>query len=78
MDIAMKFCMENVPCLQGKLGKSGNESKTKASTRESIRTCGEKENYKFLEILESDIIKQIDMKRKIRKYYRRGTRHKAP
>ena len=46
----------------------------KLSNQESIRTLGEKENYRFLVILEADTIKQVDMKEKIRKYHLRRTR----
>ena len=35
---------------------------------------GEKENYKYLEILEVDTIKQAEMKKKIRKEYLRQTK----
>ena len=35
---------------------------------------GEKENYKYLGILEADVIKQAEMKEKIRKEYLRRTR----
>ena len=41
---------------------------------EKIRTPGEKETYKYLEILEADIIKQEVMKEKIKKEYFRRTR----
>ena len=33
--------------------------------QEKIRTVGEKESYKCLEILEADTIKQMEMKEKI-------------
>ena len=35
------------------------------SNQEKIGTLGEKEAYKYLEILEADIIKQTEMKEKI-------------
>ena len=35
------------------------------SNRKKIRTLGEKENYKYLGILEADSIKQVEMKEKI-------------
>ena len=37
------------------------------SNQECIRTFGEKENYKYLEILEADTIKQLDMEEKSEK-----------
>ena len=42
--------------------------------QEKIRTHGEKEVYKYLGILEADIIKQVEMKEKIKKEYLRRTR----
>ena len=42
--------------------------------QEKIRTLGEKENYKYLGILEADTIKQTEMKRKVKKEYLRRTR----
>ena len=42
--------------------------------QDKIRTHGENETYKYLGILEADIIKLVDMKDKIRKEYLRRTR----
>ena len=42
--------------------------------KDKIRTLGEKETYKHLEILEADTIKQVEMKDKIKKEYLRRTR----
>ena len=42
--------------------------------QEKLRTLGEKENYKYLGILETDTIKQQEMKEKIKKEYLRRTR----
>ena len=39
-----------------------------------IRTLGEKEMYKYLDILEANTIKQVEMKEKIKKEYLRRTR----
>ena len=41
--------------------------------QEKIKTPGEKENFKYLRILEADTIKEVDMKEKITKEYRRYT-----
>ena len=38
------------------------------------RTLGEKETYKYLGILEADIIKQVEMKEKIQKEYLRRSK----
>ena len=40
----------------------------------NIRTLGEKETYKYLGILEPDIIKQVEMREKIEKEYLRRAR----
>ena len=42
--------------------------------QEKMRTLGEKEAYKYLEILEADTIRQVKMKEKIKKEYHRKTR----
>ena len=42
--------------------------------QDKIRTLGEKETYKYLGILETDKIKQVEMKEKIKKEYPRRTR----
>ena len=42
--------------------------------QEKIRTLGEKENYKYLGILEMDIVKQVVMKEKVRQEYFSRTR----
>ena len=42
--------------------------------QDKIRTLAENETYKYLGILESDTIKQVEMKNKIQKEYLRRTR----
>ena len=42
--------------------------------QDKIRTFGENETYKYLGILETDTIKQVQMKDKIKKEYLRRTR----
>ena len=42
--------------------------------KEKIRTLGEKETYKYLEILEADTIKQVETKEKVKKEYLRRIR----
>ena len=44
------------------------------SNQKRIRTLGEKENYKYLGILETDTMKQAEMNEKIRKEFLRTTR----
>ena len=46
-------------------------------TQVVIRTLGEKETYKYLGILETDTIKQQEMKEKIKKEYRRYSRQNS-
>ena len=43
-------------------------------SQDKIRTLGEKETYKYLDILEADTIKHVEMKDKIEKEYLRRTR----
>ena len=57
--------------------KSGKRHMTDGMERpnqDKIRTLGENETYKFLGILETDTIKQVEMKDKIQKEYLRRTR----
>ena len=42
--------------------------------QDKIRTLGEKKTYKYLDILEADTIKQVEMKDQIQKEYLRRTR----
>ena len=42
--------------------------------QDKIRKLGENETYKYLGILEADTIKQVQMKDKIQKEYRRRTK----
>ena len=54
--------------------KSGKREITEGivlPNEERIRTLREKENYKYLGILEADTIKPAEMKEKIRKEYLR-------
>ena len=48
-------------------------NRTKLLNKEKIRTLGEKEPYKCLDILEAGIIKQVEIKEKIKKAYLRRT-----
>ena len=57
--------------------KSGKREITEGidiRTQESIRTLGEKENYKYLGILEANTIKKVKMREKLRKEYIRWIR----
>ena len=57
--------------------KSGKRHMTdgmELPNHDKIRTLGENETYKYLDILEADTIKQVQMKDMIRKEYLRRTR----
>ena len=57
--------------------KSGQQQMTggiELPNKKNIRTLGEKENYKYSEILEADTIKHAEMKEKILKEYFRRMR----
>ena len=54
--------------------KSGKRHMTeiiKQPNQEKIRTIGEKETYKYLEILGADTIKQVEMKERKKEYLRK-------
>ena len=57
-----------------KSGKRESAEGTELPNQECIRTLGEKENFKYLGILETDTIRQTEMKETIRKRYLRRTR----
>ena len=48
--------------------------RNKTTKLKKIRTLREKETYKYLEILEADTIKQVEIKEKIKKEYLGRTR----
>ena len=54
--------------------KSGERHLTDRTTKNKVRTLGEKETYKYLGILEADTIKQVEMKENIKKTSLRRTR----
>ena len=49
-----------------KKGKKETSEGIELPSQEKIRTLGEKENYKYLGILEADMIKQTEMKEKVK------------
>ena len=57
-----------------KSGKRHLADRMELPNEDKIRTLGENETYKYLEILEADTIKQVQMKDKIQKEYLRRTR----
>ena len=60
----MEFCIEKCAML---VMKSGKRRLTDRMKLEKIRTLGEKKIYKYLEILEADTIKHVEMKKKLKK-----------
>ena len=55
-------------------GKRHLTDRMELPNQDKIRTLGEKETYKYLDISEADAIKQVEMKEKIQKEYFRRTR----
>ena len=70
----MEFGIEKCTMLITKSGKREITEGIELSTQERIRTHGEEENYKYFGILEANIIKQAEMKERIRKEYLRRMR----
>ena len=73
-DIEMEFGIEKCALLVMKSGKRHQTDGIELPNQNKIRTLAEKENYKYLGILEVDTIKQVEMKYKIQKEYLRRTR----
>ena len=64
-DIGMEFDIEKFAMLVMKSGKRHVSEGVELPNKVKIRTLGEKETYKYLEIWEADTHKQEDMKEKI-------------
>ena len=67
-DAGMEFDIEKCAILRMKIGK-GHITEAVEQPNQVIRMLGEKETYKYLEILEADTIEQREMKEKIKKEY---------
>ena len=70
----MEFGIEKCAMFVMKSGKRLNTDGIELTNQDKIRTLTVKETYKYLGIFEADIIKQVQMKDKIKKEYLRGTR----
>ena len=70
----MEFGIEKCAMLIMKSGKRHQTEGMELPNQEKIRTLGEEETYKYLGILETDNIKQVEKKEKIKKEYLRRTR----
>ena len=58
----MEFGIEKSVRLIRKSGKRHKTDGMELPNQEKIRTLGEKDTYKYLGILESDAIKQVEMR----------------
>ena len=72
--IGTEFGIEKSALLVMKSGKRHLTDGIELPNQDKIRTLAENETYKYLGILEADIIKQVEMKNKIQKEYLRRTR----
>ena len=61
----MEFGIEKCDMLSVKLGKRETTERIELANHERIMKIAEKENYKYLGMLEADAIKQAEMKEKI-------------
>ena len=73
-DIGMEFGIEKCAMLVMKSGKRHMTDVMELPKQDRTRTLEENETYKYLEILEADTIKQVQMKDTIQKEYLRRTR----
>ena len=70
----MEFGIEKCTMLVMKSGKRHLTDGMEQPNHDKIRTLREKETYKYLGILETDTIKEMEIKGKIQKVYLRRTR----
>ena len=61
-DIGIEFDIEKCAMLILKVWKRQISEEIKLANQEKNQKVGEKENYKYLELLETDIIKQVEIK----------------
>ena len=73
-DIGMEFGIEKCTLLVIKSGKRHLTESMELPNQDKISSLGEKETYKYLGILEAVIIKEVEMKEKIKKEYLKRTR----
>ena len=66
-DIGMEFCIEKCAMLVMKSDKRHLTDGIELPNQDRIRTLAENKTYKYLGILESDTIKQVEMKDNIKK-----------
>ena len=76
-EIGMEFGIEKCAMLVMKSGKWHMTDGMELPNQDKIRTLSENENYKYLGILETDTIKQGQMKDEIKKEYLRRAKKAA-
>ena len=64
-DVGMEFGIEKCAMLVMKRSKRHGTDGMELPNQDKIRTLRENETYKYLDILEADTIKQVQMKNKI-------------
>ena len=74
-DIGMEFGFEKCAMIVMKSGERHLTDRMELPIQDKIRTLGENKTYKYLGILETETIKQVEMKNKIQKEYLTGTRN---
>ena len=73
-DIGIEFGIEKCAMLVMKSSKRHMTDGMELPNQDKIRTLADNETYKYLDILEADTIKQVEMKDKIQKEYLIRTR----
>ena len=73
-DIGMEFGIEKYAMPVMKSAKRHLSGGMELPNQDKMRTLGEKETYKYLDILEPETTKQVELKEKIKKEYLRRTR----
>ena len=73
-DIGMEFGIEKCAMPEMKSSKRHLTDGIELPNQDKNRTLAENKNYKYLGILETDTIKQVEMKNKIQKEYLRRSR----
>ena len=68
-NIGMEFSREKCAMLVMLSGRRHRTDRMERPNHDKIRTLVENETYKYLGILETDTIKQVEMKDKIQKQY---------
>ena len=65
-DIGMEFTIEKLRSARHEKWQTTSDG-TELLNQDKIRTLAENETYKYLEMLEADTVKQVEMENKIQK-----------